>query len=69
MQPNPTSSHPSALPHVFPTAQAYVKPVDQDGHRMYAIHDQHGKPLAMAPSREVAFAYLGQHDLGGADAH
>lgn len=69
MQPDPTSSPPSALPHVFPVADAYVKPVEQDGRRMYAIHDQHGKPLAMAPSREVAFAYLGQQEIGGVDAH
>ncbi len=58
-----------AVAHVFPVAAAYVKPVDQDGKRMYAIHDQHGTVVAMAATRELAFAFLGQQDIQGVDAH
>ncbi len=50
-------------------ADAYVKPVQQAGRRFYAIHSQDGRPIALAASRELAFAFLGQHDLTAADVH
>ena len=66
MQPslaNPTTASPPA------GAEAYVKPVQQAGRRYYAIHSQDGRPIALAASRELAFAFLGQHDLTAADVH
>ena len=68
MQPNPSQSKPKdASPGAIP--EAYVKPVLQDGRRYYAIHAQDGRPIALAASRELAFAFLGQHELDGADVH
>ena len=61
------SSSPATPPPV--AAEAYVKPVIQQGRRYYAIHAQDGRPIALAASRELAFAVLGQHDLAGADVH
>ena len=65
-----SSSHPR--PKELPppaTPEAYVKPVVQQGRRVYAIHAQDGRPIALAASRELAFAFLGQHDVDGADVH
>ncbi|MEO1090448.1 MAG: DUF1150 family protein [Pseudomonadota bacterium] len=50
-------------------AEAYVKAVEQEGRRMYAIHAEDGRPIALAATRELAFAFLGKHDLTGADVH
>ncbi|MFW5678793.1 MAG: DUF1150 family protein [Pseudomonadota bacterium] len=50
-------------------AQTYVKPVEQRGRKYYAIHAHDGRPIALAASRELAFAFLGQQDLSGADVH
>lgn len=63
LQPAPKTPSPGAVP------EAYVKPVLQDGRRYYAIHAQDGRPIAVAASRELAFAFLGQHGLDGADVH
>lgn len=69
MEPNQAPSKRSAVPHVFPVAAAYVKPVEQQGQRVYAIHDQHGTPVALAQNRDLAFAFLAQQNLNGTDAH
>ncbi|TVQ38177.1 MAG: DUF1150 family protein [Geminicoccaceae bacterium] len=66
MQPN--VSFVPVKPHPAP-AETYVKPIRQRGRRFYAIHAQDGRPIALAASRELAFAFLGQHDLTGADVH
>jgi hypothetical protein len=66
----PNSSQPSSKSLQPPLApEAYVKPVLQNGRRYYAIHAQDGRPIALAASRELAFAFLGQQDLAGADVH
>ena len=68
----PTSSPPASPVRQGPVlgaAEAYVKAVDQQGRRMYAIHAEDGRPIALAASRELAFAFLGSHDLVGADVH
>ncbi len=69
MQTDHASTPSPAVAHVFPAAPAYVKPVVHEGERAYAIHDQTGRPLAIAPSRDVAFAILGQQNIDGVDAH
>ncbi len=63
----PLSSRTTPPPPAAP--EAYVKPVEQAGRRFYAIHSQDGRPIALAASRELAFAFLGQHDLTAADVH
>lgn len=69
MQTNPTPRDPGSPPNVFPTAAAYVKPCEHEGERAYAIHDQHGAALAVAPTRDMAFAFLQQQEIEGVDAH
>ena len=54
---------------VWPAADAYVKPVDQEGKRVYAIHQADGQQVAVAETREMAFAFLGQQNVEAADAH
>jgi hypothetical protein len=54
---------------VWPAADAYVKPIDQEGKRVYAIHQADGQQVAVAETREMAFAFLGQQDVEAADAH
>lgn len=49
---------------------AYIKPVDlPDGAHAVAIFSADGKPMAAAPSLEVAQALLRQHDLEPALVH
>jgi hypothetical protein len=72
MQTDPQKTQPTAGDDrlfVWPAADAYVKPVDQEGKRVYAIHDSDGRPIAVAETREMAFAFLGQQNVEGADAH
>jgi hypothetical protein len=69
MQPTESSTSPANPQTATAAAQTYVKPVEQRGRRYYAIHAQDGRPIALAASRELAFAFLGQHDLSGADVH
>lgn len=54
---------------VWPAADAFVKPVDHEGKRVYAIFDGEGRQIAVAESRDLAFAFLGQQNVEGADAH
>ncbi len=69
MQTDQTPRVETATPHVFPTAAAYVRPVVHEGQRAYAIYDQQGQPLAVAPTRDLAFAFLSQQNIEGVDAH
>ena len=48
---------------------AYIRRWAQDGKTVYAIHGPDGKPLAVAPTRALAFAVARQHDLEATDAH
>jgi hypothetical protein len=54
---------------VWPAADAYIKPIDQEGKRVYAIHQADGQQVAVAETREMAFAFLGQQNVEGVDAH
>ena len=42
---------------------AYIKPVEQDGHRYFAIHAADGTQMAIVASREAAWAAIRQHDM------
>ena len=48
---------------------AYVLPVEEDGWIYYTIHDEDGLPIAVAPSRDLAFAAIRQHGMEPVDAH
>lgn len=48
---------------------AYVKPVVDEGKPAYAIHAADGQALALAPSRDLAFALIRQNELEPTDAH
>ena len=72
MQTDPRNTQPTQTDDrlfVWPAADAYVKPIDQDGKRVYAIHQADGQQVAVAETRDAAFAFLGQQNVEGADAH
>ncbi len=48
---------------------AYIRPVDEDGERAYAICDADGEPLGLSPTRSLAFAAVRQHGMEPVDAH
>lgn len=48
---------------------AFVKPVEADGARAFAIHAADGTAMAVVVSRELAFAAIRQHDLEPMDVH
>lgn len=48
---------------------AYVKPVQQDGAAMFAIHAADGTALAVVPGRDVAFATVRQHEMEPLSVH
>ncbi len=48
---------------------AYVKPVEADGQRVFAVHAADGTEIAVMPSREVAFAMIRRHDLEPVSVH
>lgn len=48
---------------------AYVKPVEINGERGYAIHAADGTPMAIAGDQEVAFAAILQHEMVPALVH
>lgn len=50
-------------------AVAYVVPVEHDGWFFYSIHGEDGLPLAVAPSRGLAFAAIRQFGMQPVDAH
>lgn len=57
------------LPPLIDPTVAYVKAVTIEGVRAYAIYLADGTQLAIAPSREVAFAAVRQHELEPASVH
>lgn len=48
---------------------AYVKPVDEEGLTYYKVCGVDGRTLAIAPTRELAFALTRQNDFEPCDAH
>lgn len=67
--PTMQQSEHSAAPPAMPAADSYIKPVMQDGQRFFAVHSNDGQALALAPTRELAFAFLRQHELTGGEVH
>ena len=48
---------------------AYVKPIVHEDRIVYAIHGGDGTPLAIAETRELAFAAARQNDMEPVDTH
>jgi hypothetical protein len=48
---------------------AYIKPVETDGGVAYAAHAADGTPIAVAASRELAFATARRHELEPLSVH
>ncbi|HET6521069.1 MAG TPA: DUF1150 family protein [Geminicoccaceae bacterium] len=48
---------------------AYIKAVVHEDRIAYAIHGGDGTPLAVAETRELAFAVVRQHEMEPVDAH
>ncbi len=42
---------------------AYVKPVEVNGTKGFAIHAANGAPMALMAERDVAFALIAQHEM------
>ena len=57
------------LPPLIDPTVAYVKAVTIEGVRAYAIYLADGTQLALAPSRDVAFAAVRQHELEPVSVH
>ncbi len=57
------------LPPLIDPTVAYVKAVTVEGIKAYAIYLADGTQLAIAPTREVAFAAVRQHELEPASVH
>ncbi|CAA6603917.1 conserved hypothetical protein [Rhodospirillaceae bacterium LM-1] len=65
--------------HVMLTAQdfaalgaqnlAFVRKVEEGGASQWAIFSADGTPIGMAPSRDVAFAAVRQHELEPQSVH
>ncbi|MGH6943230.1 MAG: DUF1150 family protein [Geminicoccaceae bacterium] len=60
---------PDALAALGVPGSAYVRPVEEDGKLVFAIHAAEGTRLAVAPSRDLAFALIRQNDMEPFDAH
>lgn len=48
---------------------AYVKPVEYEGEKAYAIHAADGTQMAVVKSRDAAFATIKQNDLEPVSVH
>lgn len=49
---------------------AFVKRIEsEDGEGAWSIHAADGTPLGLAPSRELAFAAIIQHELSPVSVH
>lgn len=48
---------------------AYIKPVQQDGATMFAVHAADGTPLTVIAGRDVAFATVRQHEMEPLSVH
>lgn len=56
-------------PPTKPLQIAYVRKMCEYEEEFYGIYDEHGSALAIAPSRELAFITIRQHDLVPVDVH
>lgn len=52
-----------------PAPIAYVRKMTEYEDVVYGIYDENGQALAIAPSRELAFISIRQHDLEPVDVH
>jgi len=59
----------ATLPPLIDPTVAYVKAITIEGVKAYAIFLADGTQLAIAPSREIAFAAVRQHELEPASVH
>lgn len=59
----------TAAPPTKPVQMAYVRKMSEYDEEFYRIYDENGRALAIAPSREMAFLTIRQHDLIPADVH
>lgn len=60
---------PEALAALGVPDQAYVRPVTHEGKQGYSICSADGSVLAVAATRELAFATVRQNDMEPVDAH
>lgn len=67
--PGPRPMSTEALAALGVPGTAYVRPVVHEGQDAYAINNADGSPLAVAATRDVAFAVARQHELEPVDAH
>ncbi|MGC2854940.1 DUF1150 family protein [Novispirillum sp. DQ9] len=66
-------------PAAIPTSQellalgvedvAYVRPAEGDGQTHWTIHNAAGQEIGQAPSRDLAFAAIIQHEMEPASVH
>ncbi len=59
----------SMMPDLWSSNVAYVRPVEDEGTVYYTICSPDGRLLALAPTRELAFALTKQNDFKPCDAH
>ena len=48
---------------------AFIKRVETDGEVGWSIHAADGTPMGLAPSRDLAFAAVTQHELEPVSVH
>ena len=48
---------------------AYVRPVETDDRISYAVHAADGRPLAIAPNREAAYALIMRNEMEVVSLH
>ena len=60
---------PQALSGLGVSDLAYVKPVETDGQRLFAVHAADGTQIAVVPTHEVAVAMIRRHDLEPVSVH
>ncbi len=48
---------------------AYVRACVQDGEALWSIHSADGQEIGQAPTRDLAFAAIVQHDMEPASVH
>ena len=58
-----------SVPPQKPSQLAYVRKMKEYDEEFFGIYDEHGVPLAIAPTREIAFITIRQHDLEPVDVH
>ncbi len=64
-----TQLDPEALAELGQQHIAYVKPVEVDGSKVYAVHAANGETLARFAHREVALVVCEQNDLQPMSVH